>query len=622
MRRERSGEETNDRQRFLTSLGAAIALALVLRVTYLQTVRSVHFRKLANAIRSQSRVVSPRRGELIDRNGLYLARTRDAIRVEFDPVTFSTSWRSDRLEGAKTRACGLLSGLLGMSVEETHLRMFGPHRQGEPRRRRLIKDNLTVEESRAVQYVLDNRPNRAADDAHALQGVTLASRSERYYGGGDSSAAIMGRVTEGPLGTLRGIGGIEDWADVALGGSVGWYLQRVDAARRPNLLMPGRRVPEVPGLDAHLTVDLNIQRICAAELDMCMKEHTPAGATAIVLDPKTGDVLGMVSRPSVDLGSPNAVQVVQASPGLLRNRALFLYEPGSVMKPLTIAIGLQNGVLQPNQSVDCGGSFTPGKRPFKCEAHKSWLPAPGTNTPRMIIAKSCNVAAGKVALRLGADRLDEGLRRFGVLDPSGIQLRGDAAGWSPTGSALLRPGRDDIARIGFGQSLTVTPLALAAAFGAFANGGVVMRPRIIRSFSQSHGGVVQEFKVQEAGRAVSAGVANEMREYLQEVVRIGTGKNAAIRGYTTAGKTGTAQKVKDGAYREYIASFIGFVPASSPRAVVAVVVDEPKNGYHGSQAAAPAWGRIAARLMQYWHVAPDKAGEAPAPRSEGSAVGD
>lgn len=604
MRRPQSRDNAVRRQRLLSAVSLLIGAALLLRVAYLQTVRRDHFAHLADRIRGQTVVVTPRRGEIVDRNGLAIARTRDVYRIEFDRYAFAKAWSRHGIGGATDRAAALLGAMLGMERAAVKARMQGPLARGETERRCVIKDSVTVEEAQAVEYVLKHKPNPKSSEPHILQGTVMHSGSERTYIGGDTSAAVIGRVTNGPLGTLRGIGGLEDWADAALGGSVGWYRQRVDSARRPNPLMPARRAQAVQGLDVRLTLDLNIQRICAAELDQCMAEHTPVGATAIVLDPATGDVLGMVSRPSLDLSMPDLGRALVAAPECLTNRALLAYEPGSVMKPITVSIALDDGTVSTTQVIDCGGSFVPGKRSIRCEAHKSSTPPAGTNTPRMIIAKSCNVATAKIALALGAARLHAGLKRFGLLDPTGVQMPGDAAGWSPTGSAK-RPGRDDIARIGFGQSVTVTPLGLAAAFGAIANDGVLMRPRLISSFSLPNGDPVREFRVDRIGQAISPTTAAEMRSYLMSVVQLGTGKNARVSGYTTAGKTGTAQKVKHGAYQGYIASFIGFVPATAPRAVIAVVVDEPQNGYHGSQAAAPAWARIADRLMQYWHVPPD-----------------
>jgi stage V sporulation protein D (sporulation-specific penicillin-binding protein) len=466
----------------------------------------------------------------------------------------------------------------------------------------VIKTDLTLQEATAVRYLLKRRPDEDALRPHPLVGFVLSHTYERSYASGDTSTAILGRTKAGVRNMLRGDGGLEDWGDTILAGSIGWYRQRVRPGERLNPLRPARSAASVQGMDLHLTIDLNIQRICARELEQCMKDHTPLGATAIVLDPKTGDVLGMVSRPSADI---SAGGLKSENLEVIRNRALMAYEPGSVMKPITISLALEAGVLRPDKDIPCTGSFVPGKRRVRCEAHRTAPSAPGQNTPRIIIAKSCNVATGITALRLGAHRLHAGLERFGLLRPTGVQLPGDVRGFSRTDPVLGSPSRDDVARVGFGQSITVTPLALATAFGVFANDGVLIRPRIIRSYGYPQAAPVKVYPSDPGERVLSCTVAAEMRDYLRSVVLVGTGKNAAIHGYTTAGKTGTASKVKGGAYSGYVASFIGMAPATKPRVIIAVVVDEPHNGYHGSQAAAPTWGRIAADIMDYLKVPPD-----------------
>ncbi len=599
------------RHRVTAAAGGLAALALIVRVVYLQTVRAPHYVSLLEKYRTGTVFEMPIRGEILDRNRAPLARTRYIYRIELDPVRFTTLWSrlgADAEERGRERLARLLSGLLGIDRNDVLSRFHEAPGQGETKRQRIIKNEATLAEVQAIEYFLAHRPNdRDRSEPHLLDGIVVRKLSERSVTDGDVSAAILGRTVVGPMGILRGLGGIEQWADAALAGSIGWRSGSVDRSRRLNPLMPYRRASATPGMEVGLTLDAEVQRICARALDACMATHRPIGATAIVMDPHTGDILGMVSRPSVDLQSPDLGAILAKHPEYDRNRALMLYEPGSALKPITVAIALEDGELRDDESIPCSGAFTPGNRMLRCEAHKSNTPAPGTNTPEMIVAKSCNVGVARISLRLGWARLNEGLRNCGFFAQTGIQLYNDQPGYTVVRRPEDVPSRDDIARIGFGQSISISPLALTAVYGALANGGRLIQPRIISYFGAPGSPAQRRYPVHRNDRIFTKEVAEEVRGYLRAVVVRGTGRKVAeVPGYTTAGKTGTAQKVDNGAYRGHIATFVGFVPATKPRAVITVVVDEPsQNGYHGSQAAAPYWKRIAEDLMTHLHVASD-----------------
>lgn len=589
-------------------LWCVLTASLLGRSVYLKTVRAGHFRELGERYRRSQKVETPLRGNILDRNGNALALTEVRPRVEFDEVAYRRVWK-ERRRGHVSAAARLLASVLGMEPGDVEQRMFGEPNDARKHfnpRQRLIKDGVTLAEREAVLYIA--RRARTREGRPVLAGIAVNDYPTRRYPAGDTSAPLLGRTVLGTVAVMRGMGGIEDHLDPVLAGTIGWHRQAIDASGLPNKLKPGRRAEVVQGMDLNLTLDMEVQRICAEELDQCMHDHTPLGATAIVVDVKTGDILGMVSRPSLDLSTAEAGSQLLANPELMRNRALMPYEPGSVMKPITVAIGLDTGVIHDNECIPCETGFKPKSRVIRCEAHRRGLPAPGTNVPRMIVAKSCNVATAKIALRLGATRLHAGLTRFGLLERTGVGLPGDAPGRSRTAPALIKQrlsGPDDIARVGFGQSVTVTPLALVAAFAAIGNDGVLVKPRLLVSYGYPGVPPARVYPEPERRRAISVETARLVRSYLGSVVQKGTGKAAAIPGYTTGGKTGTAQKVVGGGYHGYIASFAGLAPLSNPRVAIIVVVDEPQNGYHGSQAAAPTWGRIALRLMNYLRVRPD-----------------
>ncbi len=586
----------------LLLLGVGLAACLVVRTVYLQTVKRSAYVKEADKRRAKTRVIPPRRGDILDRNGVPLALTRDVRRVTYDPDRLPKdpdSGKPLRTEAAKTAR--LLAGLLGLKTGEVLETMLSTtNRRGEYDRSKIIKENVTAAEAAALRWFSLNRNYK-----ELLRGAVNEVHSERVYAGGDTSTALVGMTIPSTYGTVVGTSGLELWANTALTGSVGWMQARVDPA---GVLIPTaieRVVSAADGASLKLTIDIDVQRICAAALAECVREHSPLGVTAIVLDPTTGDILGMVSMPTCD---PMDRSKLNNSLEALRNRALLLYEPGSVMKPITWCLALNAGLVHGDEVFECPGyRMLDGKR-INCEAHKSRTPAPGENTVRMVIAKSCNTATVAAGLRLGYKRLTDGLARFGLFNRTGVQLPGDRGGWVEPGLQTARHIRGSTARISFGQAVMVSPLALAAAYGAIANHGVLMRPRLIQAMTDPANRVVHAYPTQVEGQPISPAVADEMASYLQSCVLKGTGKLAAIPGYVTGGKTGTANKVvaKTGRYGAHMASFIGYVEAGKRRVVIAVVTDEPKNGYHGSVAAAPTWKRIAEKLMLHWHIAPSK----------------
>ncbi len=585
-------------------LATVLGLVLVLRVAYLQTFKKAEFVAEAKSRRAKMRAIQPRRGDITDRNGVLMATTRDVRRVTFDPDRLprdSSGRRPSR--GHALKVARLLGSVLGMRPADVlNIILSTTNRPGEYDRCKIIKENVTAAEEAALRWY-----SRKQGYKDLVKGTVNSVHSERIYAGGDSSTALIGMTIPSAYGTVVGTGGLELWADTLLTGSVGWMQARVDPAGVPIPTATERVISAADGAGIKLTIDINVQRICAAALAECMREHTPAGVTAIVLDPITGDVLGMVSRPSCNPMDRSAL-----SKGFeqLRNRALMLYEPGSVMKPITWCIALDAGVVTPSEVFACPGyRMLDGKR-INCEAHRSRTPGPGENIARMVIAKSCNTATVGVGLRLGARRLVGGLQRFGLLTRTGIQAPGDKAGWVEERKAVEELKRGSTARIAFGQAVMVSPLALAAAYGAIVNHGVLMKPRLIQAITDAANRVIHEYPTEVAGRPVSAWVADEMTSYLRTCVLKGTGKRAAIPGYVTGGKTGTANKAdpdKGGGYTSHMASFIGYIKAGDRPIVIAVVNDEPHNGYHGSVAAAPTWNRIARELMLHWHVAPTKA---------------
>lgn len=416
-----------------------------------------------------------------------------------------------------------------------------------------------------------------------LDGVDVVEEPCRRYPYGAIASALIGFTDLDE----KGLSGIEYLFDETLRARHG-RVEGVLGAR--GQIVPGTRVEltsQRNGSDVQLTIDVNIQNIAEECLQEVMRKHRPAGACAVVMDVRTGELLALASLPRVDLNDWQQ-GVKQYGLGVMRNMATtFLFEPGSTLKPITIAAAMQAGAVSSNSSFYCKGSLKVGKHTIRCARHGGSR-AHGQQNLEEVVAHSCNVATALIGMKLGATALYDAVQRFGLLDRPVVGSQRGRLG-KPQGWERIR-----LANVAFGQGIQVTPLGLAAAYAALANDGVYVQPRLLLN------------QPSETRSVLSPEVAHQMRQYLKAVVDEGTGKLADVKGYEVAGKTGTAQKVIPGrrgyASGKYVASFVGFAPADDPRIVVLVAVDEPRNGYFGGTVAAPAFARITERVLAYLGV--------------------
>ncbi len=436
-------------------------------------------------------------------------------------------------------------------------------------------------------------PQAAALAARRLAGIHFLEESKRYYPQRELAAPILGFVGVDD----EGLAGLEALYDETIAGE-GVERRILRDARAGRLLYPDVSLPQpVPGDDIRLTLDATIQYALESQLAAGLERHQGKSAVGVVLDPATGAVLALASLPAFD---PNRYR--EAPEENWRNRAVAdAYEPGSTFKLFTAAAVLDANLADPADRFDCGrGAVTVlGKR---IHDHKSF----DVLTFREVIAKSSNVGAIRLGLLAGAPRLHRQVEAFGFGRRTGVDLPGESAGllwplerWQPR----------SVAYVSFGQEVSVTPLQLAAAFAAIANGGELLRPWVVASAGrESRWSRRGERTV--LGRAVSPATARSLERMLEAVVEEGTGKRAAIPGYTVAGKTGTAQKAVPGEgylSGRYVASFVGFAPARSPAVVCLIAIDEPRGGlYHGGDVAAEIFAAVVGKTLFYLGVAPDR----------------
>lgn len=557
----------------LMSAGVLCALlfcAIGLRAFQLHILEGEKLARMGERQHLQEWLIQPKRGSIQDRYGETLAASLEGQSVFVRPR---------RLKEPSQQA-GPLARALSLDPTQVKRRLAGEKPFVWLKRRITPKE---AEKVRALRY----------------EGVGLSNEPTRYYPQGWLAGQVLGFVGRDAL----GLEGIEARYDAYLKGETSSPLIERDALGRQVLARGVEEVIVPPGADIHLTLDTAIQHLAEKQLEASVTRFRAKGGAAVVVEPFTGEILAMAHYPFFN---PNKFS--RHAPQEWRNRAVAdSYEPGSTFKSILAAAALEERVLGKDDLFFCEfGKYSFGGRVIH-DAHKyGWLPF------SKIIQHSSNIGATKVAEKLRKDAFYKYIRRFGFGEPTGIDIQGESAGmvrhvdsWVPI----------DLATHAFGQGIAVTPLQLAMAYGAIANGGFLMRPYIVRRIMSPEGKklVVNEPRV--VRRAIAEKTAQTLTSILKGVVsEEGTGVLAEVDGFQVAGKTGTSQKpdlTRGGYSDKRVASFVGFVPADDPRLVILVLIDEPETQVYGGVVAAPAFRNIAQGALRHLRVLPDQ-GERPA----------
>ena len=447
----------------------------------------------------------------------------------------------------------------------------------------LIK--MQVEEEIAKEIIDKNLP-----------GVYLSQNTKRYYPYGDLLTQILGFTTIDNVGQA----GIELYYNDILKGTDGKSLVQADITGEELENTLSYYIPSIPGYDITLTVDAKIQLIVEQALNKVMVEQQAKSATAIVMKANTGEIVAMSTKPSFDLND-----VPRDDPSALlenvKNKAVVdVYEPGSTFKILTMAATLEESKANENSRFYCGGSTTVDGQRIKC-----WRSiGHGSQTLSEGLANSCNCVFVDLALRLGLDTFYNYFSSFGLGQKTGIEISGESSGIIMNKD---RAKRVDLARMGFGQAIAVTPLQLITAVCAAVNGGTLYKPYLIDKIVSPDGVTVEESAVTPVRQVVSKQTSANLNAMLEGVVSK-TGKYTFVPGYEIGGKTGTSQKYENGtiARGKYVSSFIGTYPASNPEYVLLLMVDEPGTGaYYGSVVASPYAKEIFSGMFEYLNIEPD-----------------
>ena len=429
-------------------------------------------------------------------------------------------------------------------------------------------------------------------EAMNIKGIGFVPETKRFYPKKELIGHILGFTDI----DNHGLEGVEKYYENFLHGKKGSILMERDARRRP--VLSNTLLDPLKGNNLRLTIDEVIQYLMEKELASAVDEHHAADGVGIVMNPYSGEILAMAVYPRFNPNAPGDFSSEQ-----WRNRAITdMYEPGSTFKIVVASGILEEGLISPNEIVhDGSGSMVYGGSIIH-DPHPIGHPM----TFKEVIAHSSNVGTAKIGVRLGKERLYKYAKAFGFGEKTGIDLPGEVSG-------LIRPpstwsGRS-LVTISIGQEIGLTPIQLTTAMSAIANGGWIVKPHIVSEITDSSGNV-KSIKPELVRRVLSNSTCKKMADILKEVVsQRGTGKLASVNGFSTAGKTGTAQKIDPatGQYSKsrFISSFVGFVPADSPEIAILVIIDEPKGVAWGGSVAAPVFKRVAEQTLQYLHVEPD-----------------
>ncbi|MDQ2856598.1 MAG: transpeptidase family protein, partial [Acidobacteriota bacterium] len=504
------------------------------------------------------------RGQVADREGRQLARS-----VETESIFVAPDEIKD---------VAIASALLGkvLKMDSADLSKQITDAKNEKRRFLWIARRILPEEAEKIS-------------ACPLDGVHAQKEAKRFYPNGSLAAHVLGFVGI----DNTGLAGIEQFYNQKISGEPGKLFLERDSRGRA---YQSYEIPSRPGQSVVLTIDQMIQYRAEQALASAVASSRAKSGTAIVLNPHTGEILALANAPTFDPNKPGA-----AKSETRINQALeYVYEPGSTFKIVAYSAAIEKGLVKPDDKIDCQmGSITVAKRVI--HDHHPF----GLLTVAEALAKSSNVGAIKLGLRVGDSSMFDFIKLYGFGSRTGVELPNESVGilrslkhWQPS----------SIGSIAMGQEISVTPLQVAAAFATVANGGIRIAPHLVREIRSANGANVYHPNP-EQHRVISTDTANALKGMLEGVTLNGTAKKAQLDGYTAAGKTGTAQKIdpktKHYSPTKYVASFVGFAPVQDPAVVIIVVIDEPTGSHHGGDVAAPVFREIAEQILPDMNVAPD-----------------
>lgn len=574
----------------ITCIFLAMLVAITANTAKVQLIDGVKYKQWAIAQQTRDKIINSKRGTIYDRNMKPLAVSATVYTVVASPSEIC------KVNGRAISVAKTLSEILGLDYEEVLKKVSKTSSDYVE-----IKSKIEKEESDALFSAMKNLP-----------GVTLLEDSKRYYPFNNFASHIIGFTGK----DNQGLGGIEYKYDEILTGKSGRVISAADSVGSSMPYKYEKYFNSEDGLSVVLTMDEVIQHFVEKHLETALIENdVKNGAAAIVMDVKTGEILAMATKPDFDLNKPFEItdadtlemleeikktneeeytkQLGIARNKMWKNKAVSdTYEPGSTFKIVTSAIALEENLVRVTDSFYCSGVKNVAGSNIHC-----WKSGGhGMQSFSQAIQNSCNPAFMEIGARVGATRFSDYTSGFGLKSKTGIDLPGEESGVFFQPSIM---GPVEVATTSFGQGFQVTPIQLISAVSAVVNGGKYMKPHMVKSFVDSEGNIVEEFEGEFIKQIVSKETSQIMCTLLEDVVSVGSGKNAYVEGYRIGGKTGTSEKQPRSEGKK-IASMVGFAPANDPQVAVLVILDEPEGGqYFGGVIAGPLMGNIMEDILPY-----------------------
>lgn len=570
------------RRKLLIASAFAVLLlvALLVNLYYVGIVKGPDYARSAQKQWESSLSLKAQRGKILDRNGNVLAESYTTYQVCVNPQAITE-------EADRERIANILSSLLNVNYDTIIAKMTKVNKDGKLYQQVKIKDQV---ESNVIAQLVTFQENKA---------ISYYADVKRNYPEGNLFGQLLGFTNVDGDGQT----GVELSYNTVLSGVNGKQMAETD---RDGNVIPGGEssyIAPVAGATVQLTVDTGIEGFLQNALEEAARTNLAKYAYGVVMSPKTGEIYAISSYPTIDPNSPPRTDA-ETLLDLSRQRMVTeTYEPGSVFKVITLAAALDSGTVNDSTTFNCKGSLSVLGQKIKCwrsggHGHESLAQA---------VQNSCNPAFMSMALKMGTDTFYKYIYAFGMNDKTGVGIGGETTG-KVTHRKYIR--ETDLARIGFGQSISCTGLQMATAVCAAINGGELLKPFYVRDVTASNGTVLEHNERTVVRQVITAETSSKIRKYLTGVVDSGSGKNAAIPGFSVGGKTGTSQKYDENGKVSstlLVASFVGFAPADDPEYLCMIIVDEPQVPVvYGSTVAAPFVQQVLSNILSYYSVPADR----------------
>ncbi len=590
--------------RLILLITILIFVLLICRIGFLQFVQGSFLKEQAYNQQTINQIISPKRGNIYDSTGKALAISAQVDTITINPSKFEKDSDEETAKYQETVAKGL-SEIFGLDYNET-LEKVSSNSQVETIAKKVEQDKV----DELTTWMKENKIS---------VGINIDEDTKRYYPYSTVASNVIGFCGS----DNQGLSGIESKWDSVLTGTPGKIVSSQGSDQQEIPDAEETYIAAENGSDLTLTIDLNIQTIVEKYLKQAVEENECSrGGNVIAMDPSTGDILAMASYPDYDLNSPytpnstlaqtyDSLSTEEQSEALYKmwaNKSVAeTYEPGSTFKVITSAVALEENVT----STDVAGDFyCKGYEEFEdvngsTIRIRCWRANPhGSQTLRQALMNSCNPAFMQLGARIGASTLYKYYEAFGLFDSTNSGLYGEQ---SSIFQKLENVGPVELATMSFGQRLNITPLQMITAISCVANDGVLMQPRIVKSVTNTDTGAVTEVPVTKVRQVISKETAAEVKSMMESVVTDGTGRHAAVNGYSIGGKTGTSEPTEANAEEGYVASYVAISPVEDTKIVLLVTLYDPKgeNGHQGGQVAGPVVSQMLSEILPYMGVVSD-----------------